>query len=323
MDPLSDLLSLLKPRTYAASGFDAGGEWSARFGSYEGIKCYAVTSGSCWLALDGGPEPIRLQAGQCFLLSHGRPFRLTNNLALVPSDAMHFFIDAGCRGSIKVINGGGSCIIGGHFTFSGNHLKPLLQMLPPVVHLHESQDKQAMEWSLDRLRQELSFFKPGSALVVEHLVHLMLVQVLRLHIGGGNGDDSGWLRALGDKQLGAAITAMHEEPGKHWNLERLCVRVGMSRSMFAQKFKQKIGTSPMEYLTQWRMLLAGDRLVSSSDSLSDIAHSLGYESENAFSIAFRRVMGSSPHQYRRPKTKKGHDVESSMSLRKDGFESAI
>jgi len=99
--------------------------------------------------------------------------------------------------------------------------------------------------------------------------------------------------------MGAAITCMHDNPGYAWTLQNLAERVGMSRSVFALKFKETVGATPMEYLTRWRMLLAGDRLKSSDDSLAQIALSFGYESESAFGKAFRRVMGCPPRQYGR------------------------
>ena len=99
--------------------------------------------------------------------------------------------------------------------------------------------------------------------------------------------------------MSAAITAMHDEPARRWTLQELAERAGMSRSSFALKFKETVGASPMEYLTRWRMLLAGDRLMNSGDPISVIALSLGYESESAFSTAFKRVMGCSPRQYGR------------------------
>jgi AraC-like DNA-binding protein len=99
--------------------------------------------------------------------------------------------------------------------------------------------------------------------------------------------------------MSAAISAMHESPEHRWTLQELGERAGMSRSIFALKFKETVGTSPMEYLTRWRMLLAGDRLTNSSDPLSVIARSFGYESESAFSTAFKRVMGCSPRQFSR------------------------
>jgi AraC-like DNA-binding protein len=99
--------------------------------------------------------------------------------------------------------------------------------------------------------------------------------------------------------MSLAIASMHDDPGYPWTLESLAERVGMSRSVFALRFRETVGATPMEYLTRWRMLLAADRLKNSSDGLSAIAQSLGYESESAFGKAFRRVMGSSPRQYTR------------------------
>ena len=121
----------------------------------------------------------------------------------------------------------------------------------------------------------------------------------------------GWLFALADKQISAAIGAMHEDPAHGWTLQALAERAGMSRSTFALKFKAMVGASPMDYLTRWRMLLAGDRLASSSDPVSVIALSLGYESESAFSTAFKRVMGCSPRQHSRgrPPTSAPHGEE--------------
>jgi AraC-like DNA-binding protein len=107
----------------------------------------------------------------------------------------------------------------------------------------------------------------------------------------------GWLFALANKQLSAAIAGMHERPGYRWTVQELAERAGMSRSAFALRFKEQVGTSVMEYLIRWRMLLAADRLLNSKDAISTIACSLGYESESAFAFAFEREMGCSPRQY--------------------------
>jgi AraC-like DNA-binding protein len=299
MDPLSDVLSLLKPRSYVSGGFDAGGKWSIRFPQHEGIKCYAVVSGECWLSLDGGGDPLRLKTGDCFLLPSGRPFRLASDLAVTPVDFRAIF-PTGRSGGIASFNGGGDCtIIGGHFVFSGNRTDILLGALPPVAHIRKESDKAALRWSLDRMRQELSEPQPGAFLIAQHLAHMMLVQALRLHVAEGPTGGVGWLFALADKQMGTAISAMHDDPAHPWTLQELAERVGMSRSTFALKFKETVGEPPMEYLTRWRMLLGGDRLANSGDPISVIALSLGYESESAFSTAFKRVMGCSPRQYGR------------------------
>jgi AraC-like DNA-binding protein len=299
MDPLSDVLSLLKPRTYMAGGFDVGGEWSVRFGPHDGIKCYAVVSGQCWLSVDGVPDAVRLETGDCFLLPHGRPFRLASDLTLTPVDALTILATATRKGGIASIDGGGCCIVGAHFAFAGNHAGILLGVLPPIVHLQKESDKVAMRWSLERMRQELLAQQPGGFLIAQQLAHLILVQALRLHLAEGLTGGVGWLFALADKQMSAAIDSIHDDPAHHWTLQELAQRAGMSRSTFALKFKETVGKSPMEYLTRWRMLLAGDRLANSSDPISVIALSLGYESESAFSTAFKRVMGCSPRQYSR------------------------
>ena len=160
------------------------------------------------------------------------------------------------NGSIHLFNGGGDCFIaGGHFAFTGNHGGILLGVLPPIVHIRTESDKAAMRWSLERMRQELREPQPGSFLVAQQLAYMMLVQALRLHLAEGLGGGVGWLFALADKQMSAAITSMHDDPAHGWTLQELAARVGMSRSTFALKFKQTVGESLMEY----------------SDALEDVA----------------------------------------------------
>jgi AraC-like DNA-binding protein len=299
MDPLSDVLSLLKPRSYSSGGFDVGGKLSVQFPHHEGIKCYALVSGQCWLSMEGVPEAVHLKAGDCFLLPRGRPFRLASDLSLTPID-YRTILSAKRDNGITPYNGGGDCfIVGGHFVLAGKHAGILLGMLPPIVHLRTESDKAALRWSLERMMQELREPQPGGFLIAQHLAYMMLIQALRLHLAEGLRGGVGWLFALADKQMSAAINSMHDDPAHRWTLQELGKRAGMSRSTFALKFKKTVGASPMEYLTRWRMLLAGDKLANSSDPISVIAPSLGYESESAFSTAFKRVMGCSPRQYSR------------------------
>jgi AraC-like DNA-binding protein len=299
VDPLSDVLSLLKPRSLMSGGWDVGGDWSVRFPRHEGIKCYALVSGQCWLSMEGIAEPLRVVAGDCFLLPHGRPFCLASDLNLAPVDAYKFF-QLPMNGAIRTVNGGGDCFgVGGIFTLAGNHADILLGALPPIVHIRKESDKAAIRWSLERMMEELREPQPGSVLVARQLAYMMLVQALRLYLAEGLRGGVGWLFALADKHMSVAIGAMHGAPAHDWTIQKLAERAGMSRSTFALKFKQTVGESPMEYLTRWRMMLAGDKVANSSDSISSIARSLGYESESAFSTAFKRVMGCSPRQYGR------------------------
>jgi AraC-like DNA-binding protein len=303
MDPLSDVLSLLRPRSVMSGAVDYGGDWSVEFGAHGGIKFQAMTRGSCWLAIQGVEEPIRIDPGDCYLLPRGLPFRLASDLSLKPVDAMTF-LQTPLRGTTRVVNGGGGCLaIGGHFSFAGKHPEMLLGMLPPIVHLRSEADKDAMRWSVERLMLELREPQPGGFLIAQQLAHMLLVQALRLHLKDAAGAGVGWLFALGDRQVSAALTAMHARPGHRWTIEELAKQAAMSRSTFALKFKRLVGASPMDYLTRWRMLLAADRLSNGGETVSALAPALGYESESAFSTAFKRVMGSPPRHYGR-----GHEA---------------
>ena len=300
MDPLSDVLSLLKPRSYVSAGFDAGGDWSIQFpDQHEHLKCYAVVSGECWLSVEDVPDSVRLKTGDCFVLPSGRPFRLASDMTLTPTDAGAIFPPAREGGVVSLNGGGDFFLVGSRFAVSGNHAGILLGMLPPIVHIWKESDRAALRWSVERMMQELREQQPGCFLVAQHLAHMMLVQALRLYLTEGSRDDVGWLFALADKPIGAAINLLHANPAHCWTLQELAERANMSRSTFALRFKERVGASPIEYLTRWRMLLAGDRLENSSDPISVIALSLGYESESAFSTAFKRVMGCSPRQYSR------------------------
>jgi hypothetical protein len=126
-----------------------------------------------------------LKTGDCFLLPHGRPFRLTSDIALTAVDA-HTMFALPLNGTVRSCNGGGDCFgVGGHFTFTGKHAGILLGVLPPIVHIRKESDKAAMRWSLERMMQELREPQPGGFLIAEQLAYLMLVQALRLHLAEG------------------------------------------------------------------------------------------------------------------------------------------
>lgn len=194
MDPLSTVLSLLKPRSYMSGGLNLGGEWCIQFGHYEGIKCYALEFGECWVSVEG-LNPVRLSAGDCFLLPSGRPFRLASDLRLPPVDVFSM-LPLPLNGAIVTLQGGGRCMgLGGHFGLSGD-AAVLLGELPPIVHLSKESDRAAMRWSMERMMEELRNPQPGGALVAEQLAYMMLVQALRLHLAEEANRSAGWLSAL-------------------------------------------------------------------------------------------------------------------------------
>lgn len=302
MDPLSEVLALMKPQVYVSGGFAVLGDMAIRFPKHQGIKCYAMLAGQCWLVVEGVPEPVLIHPGDCFLLPRGLPFQLTTDLSLEAVLYTEACARLGMRAEAPGATEGARYIAGGHFALTGSHAELLLHSLPPIVHIQRESDKAAMRWSLERLREELRNPQPGGSLITQQLAYMMLIQALRLHLTDAASAGPGWLSALSDKHMSMAITSIHNDPGYPWTLRLLAERVGMSRSVFALRFRETVGTTPMEYLTRWRMLLAADRMKNSSDGLSTIAQSLGYDSESAFGKAFRRVMGCSPRQHARSTT---------------------
>jgi len=304
MDPLSDVLALLRPRNYLSAALDLGEPWSIQFPDQQGgIKCNAVARGEAWLTVEGVAEPVRVREGDFFLLPSGRPFRVASDLALEPTDAAAVFAGRKRLGRVTTWNGGGDFLVASsRFALEGGAAGLLLALLPPIVHVRREADEAAtLRWSVERMMQELRSAEPGSFLIVQQLAHMMLVQALRLHLAESGAGRTGWLFALADRQIGAAIGALHAEPARKWTLQALAGLAGMSRSTFALRFKAKVGKAPLEYLSAWRMQLAADRLRHGDEPVSAIALSLGYESESAFSTAFKRAMGCSPRQYgRRP-----------------------
>lgn len=302
-DPLSDVLSLLKPMNYMCGGIDAGGDWSFYTRPHDVTRCFALVSGECWLQMDGLPEPVRLIANDCVLMPHGRGFRLASDLALEPVDVMKDVITQPSNGRIIEWNGGGGSIgLTAVFAFQGEHASMLLEALPPLMHLRDRSEQATMQWCLQRMMLELREPQPGGFLLGQHLAHMMLVEALRLYLAAEENHGVGWLLALGDKQMRAAMSAIHEDPARAWGLQELATCAGMSRSKFAQRFKEKVGSSPREYLTRCRILRAADRLLNSPESVAEISLAVGYESESAFGAAFKKSMGLSPRRYLRART---------------------
>jgi AraC-like DNA-binding protein len=300
MDPLSELLSLLKPRSYITAGFDAGGTWALTLDDLAGrIKCYAVLKGTCWLSLGDDIAPVRLNAGDCFVLPSGRPIKIGSDPAAQPRRASEV-LDPNRSGEVVTYNGGGDVfLVGSRFEVSGRHAEVLLRTLPPLIQVKTSGDQAKLRWSIELMMEEFQEARPGSSLVAQQLSHMMLVQALRLYLADRSHGETGWFAALADPQMSKAIAAMHRDPSFPWTLQELARHVGMSRSTFAQRFRERVGETPIAYLTRWRMMLGGEKLTHSRDSIAQVAASLGYTSEHAFNTAFRRTMGCSPRRYAR------------------------
>lgn len=257
-----------------------------------------VLKGSCWLLSDGESAPYRLVEGDCFLLTSGRSFVLASDPSFPPVN----YLDAlsyGAQGIARCQTGADCFLVAGHFSLAGSGIDRLFEYLPAVVPVSAaSSEASVLRWSLDFLAQELRNNQPGHSLTAEHLAHIMLIQILRLHLASTKTMNHGWLSALNDPQLSAAINATHKDIRHRWTVMDMAGIAGMSRSSFAAKFRQAVGTTPLDYVTRWRMQIAVDRLTNRETSLARIADEVGYESEASFSTAFKKIHGCSPRAYR-------------------------
>jgi len=297
-DPFSDILNLTEAQAVHAGGFMAGGPWAIRFQARHKIKMSAVMKGSCWVWLEGEPDPVRLEAGDVGLLTAQRSYIMASEPGLEPVEATSLFSGVG-RTMTVIGDGADFTFIGGHILLNPANGWLLADVLPPWMHIKASSPEAAkFTWLLDQLVEETEANLPGAQLASAHLAQLLFTQILRAHLRAGGPLPAGWLRALADPRTAPALRLMHRDPGRTWSLDELAKACAMSRTSFAGHFKAAAGKAPHAYLTDWRMRLAERLLQDEPAALSVISQSLGYASESAFSNAFKRVTGISPRAYR-------------------------
>lgn len=300
MDPLSEVLSLLKPRSFSTAEVDAGGAWAIKLDDLAGqIKCYAVVKGSCWLTIEGGDAPLRIPEGSCFVMPTGRVAVIGSGLDVEPALASEVLGPSRSGRVITYQGGGDAYVVGTRFEFASPNAPALLASMPAIMPVETSGDRARLRGSIELLMEELREARPGSDLMAQQLAHMMLVQALRLYMSTRSQNDIGWFAALADPQLSTALEAMHANPAHPWTVQKLATLTGMSRTTFAERFRARVGETPIAYLTRWRMILASEKLRAGEDTVSRIASSLGYESEHAFNTAFKREMGTPPGRYAR------------------------
>jgi AraC-like DNA-binding protein len=258
-----------------------------------------LSRGNCWLSVEGIPEPIPLTGGDCFLLAKGTSIVLRDSPRTRPKWSFRE-IGAKANGNVVLYGGGGAptTIVCGSLSFDRASLKPITQLLPSFILMKADEARTlALHNTVQALASEMAEQAPGSGVVATRLAEVLFIQVLRAHIASGPEHNKGWLRAVFDPQMGTALSAIHDSVKTPWTVESLAEVAGMSRSAFAARFKELLGQTPLEYVTEWRMQKAMQLLLQRGKKLIDVARLVGYESDAAFSKAFKRVVGTNPGEY--------------------------
>jgi AraC-like DNA-binding protein len=299
-DPLTDILTLANARCVITRSFAAGGSWAIRFPALDRIKFVAIVKGGCWLDVEGVVTRFRLEMGDVFMLSPRRPYALAADLNATVKDGSGIFTDVE-NNYARVGEGDEFLAVAGHIDLDSEHGRVLTDVLPSLLHVSRNAPQAAaMQWLLDQLVQEVTGVseQPGAGLASAQLAQLLFLQILRSHVATSGPLLVGWIGALGDERISRALHLMHRQPARAWQLGELAKEAGMSRTSFALRFKATAGVAPLAYLLNWRMRLAEHELRKGSMSIAELAKSLGYTSESAFSNAFKRIKGMAPKRYK-------------------------
>lgn len=300
MDALTDIISLLRPRSVLLGAMAAAGRWGVRVPPQPGPTFYMVTDGACWFR-QGEGAPVAVTAGD-YVLS-ARPvadaFLSAPGVATAYSDEA-FKARHEVDGEIRLAGPGEAVetrVLGGLILCDPANAELLVELLPRCIHVRGAEDAGGrLHVLLAMLREEADGDRPGRDSILARLVEVMLIETLRRAAASGL-PQRGVLAGLADPQLARALADIHGDLGRGWTVEALARRAGMSRSVFARRFAEAVGAAPVEYLLGWRMARAKDALVRGRDSLEEIAARIGYRSASAFSTAFRQRVGCPPREF--------------------------
>jgi AraC-like DNA-binding protein len=297
VDPLAEVIALLKPRAVYSKVISGAGSWAVRYSAFGQPSFCAMLEGEAVLAATG-QQPITLLAGDFLLMPATPGFTLSGLEAAVPVTVDPKRLPAPSD-EIRHGRAGGSPdmrMLGGYFAFDSPDAALMVSLLPTLLHVRGFA---RLPLLVQLVREESLDQRPGRELVLGRLIEVLMVEALRS--APAESAPPGLLRALADTRLAAAMRQMHAEPARAWTVEALAKTAALSRSAFFERFARAVGLSPMAYLLGWRMAMAKD-LLSAGVALAEVAERVGYSSASTFSTAFSRHVGQAPGRYARSAT---------------------
>ncbi len=294
-DPLSEVITLLRPRAVFTKGISGAGPWAVRYADFGHPSFCTVIEGRCRLAIDG-EHAISLEAGDFVLLPTTPGFTLSG---FAPATPVRIDPHATpiAEGELRHGTQEGppdARLLGGYFIFESGDAGLLVSLLPKLVHVRGAERLSTL---VRFVAEEANGQQAGRDLALARLVEVLLIEALRSTQSADA--PAGLLRGLGDARLAEAIRQMHRDPAHPWTVEQLAKQAALSRSGFFDRFSRHVGLPPMEYLLAWRMALAKDYLRNEKISLAEVAERVGYGSASTFSTAFSKHVGQPPGRYAR------------------------
>lgn len=296
MDPLSDIIDLLRPSAAVSKPISGRGRWGVRYRAYDAPGFAIVLSGAAWVLLEGR-EPLRLARGDFLLLPSTPAFSLCSDtdVECIPVEPQDRPVRHGEQeGEPDFV------ALGGSFLFERVNAALLLSLMPGLIHVPAGKGGASrLARLIELLSEECASEDAGKELIIRRMLEVLLIEVLRRPGAGSESIPAGLVKGMRLPGLARALSAMHANIRANWTVAELAGIAGMSRSAFAARFAEMLGCAPIEYLARWRMALARDALMRGAKSLDHIADEIGYESASAFSTAFRRRMGVAPGSFAR------------------------
>ncbi len=303
VDLLSQVLTLIRLRGELIYSADLTAPWALRFDPGPAYF-HVVSEGEARIEADDG-RVVHAEAGDLLVLPRGRG-HVVGNPGAVPVPMREVLAEQVRYDSLAIALGGGGAptrLVTGAFRFEGDNMPSMLAVLPSVIHIPKSlrtEDAGWLEGIAYFLLSEAKEPHPGAALMISRLIDVLVIRAMRVWVRTAPPENRGWLGALADPRISRALKAIHDEPFRRRTVAELAGIAGMSRSSFADRFTTLIGAAPLHYQTRWRLLLANEMLKGADTRVSDVARRIGYDSDAAFSRAFKSQFGVPPAMVKRP-----------------------
>jgi AraC-like DNA-binding protein len=306
MDALTALVDALAVGGLVHCRVEASAPWGMAAEPDSLASFHAIRSGRAVLRVDGRSEPIALAPGDVVLVAHGTSHAIVDRES---TPAVRFADELRRRGlgpdGVLHTGGGGSphasIVCGGFRSASSRERPPILSLLPPLVHVRTATRarREAIESTLVTIEREMSASEAGGGAIVTRLVAVLFVQLLREWLDDHPEHRDALLGSMTDPAIARALALVHGDSAKPWSVAELARKVGMSRSSFAARFTALVGEAPLRYVARVRLQRAAICLRAESIGVAEVARRVGYDSEAAFSRAFKRQFGAAPAEYRR------------------------